>query len=39
LEDLLASIVPLQLRNGINPQAMYKTGLVSGVVDAFELPK
>ncbi len=39
LEDLLASIVSLELRNGVNIQAMYKTCLVSGVVDAFERPK
>lgn len=38
LDDLLASIVSLKLKNGVNTQAMYNSCLVSGVVDAFEMP-
>lgn len=39
LDKLLATIVSLKLENGVNMKAMYKACLVSGVVDAFELPK
>lgn len=39
LADLLASIVSLELQNGVNMQAMQQTCLISGVVDAFELAR
>lgn len=38
LDDLLASIVSLKIEKGVDMQAMYKTSLVSGVINAFELP-